>query len=36
MPTYQNSIETVAYVDTAKTSQTSGLLKFTHIPRVLG
>src|SRR6476619_805600 len=29
-PTYQNSSETVAYVDTANTSQMSGLRKFGH------
>ena len=36
MPTYQKSSETVAYVETAKTSQMSGLRKLGHIPIVFG
>src|SRR3954468_9862104 len=35
-PTYQNSAETVAYVETAKTSQTSGLRNCGHVPIELG
>ena len=36
MPTYQNSAETVAYVETANTSQMRGLRKFGHTPIVFG
>ncbi len=35
-PTYQKSSETVKYVETAKTSQSSGLRKFGHMPIWLG
>ena len=35
-PTYQNSIETVAYVEIANTSQMRGLRKFGQIPIVFG
>src|ERR1035437_5486448 len=35
-PTYQNSSDTVAYVETANTSHTSGLRKFGCTPMVLG
>src|SRR5664279_5797573 len=35
-PTYQKSSETVAYVDTANTSHTSGLRKLGSMPMVLG
>src|ERR1700694_3848255 len=35
-PTNQNSSETVAYVDTANTSHTSGLLNWGHTPIVFG
>src|SRR6266567_5141305 len=35
-PTYQNSSDTVAYVETANTSHTSGLRKFGSIAIVLG
>src|SRR5205823_13048833 len=35
-PTYQNNSDTVAYVDTANTSQTSGLLNCGHTPIVFG
>src|SRR5688500_4617941 len=35
-PTYQNTTDTVAYVDTAKTSQISGLRNCGHNPIVLG
>jgi hypothetical protein len=31
MPTYQKRSDTVAYVETAKTSQMSGLRKFGHM-----
>jgi hypothetical protein len=35
-PTYQNTIETVAYVETANTSQMSGLRNCGQRPMVLG
>src|SRR5438552_5370242 len=35
-PTYQNSSDTVAYVETAKTSQTSGLLNCGQMPIAFG
>src|SRR6478672_2570103 len=35
-PTYQNKAETVAYVETAKTSQTSGLRNCGQIPIEFG
>src|SRR5438128_12025045 len=35
-PTYQNNSDTVAYVDTANTSHTSGLLNCGHTPIVFG
>src|SRR3954453_9305115 len=35
-PTYQNNSETVPYVDTAKTSQISGLRNCGHIPITFG
>src|SRR2546423_320812 len=35
-PTYQNTSETVKYVVTANTSQTSGLLKLGGIPATFG
>ena len=35
-PTYQNSSETVRYVETAKTSQISGLRNCGQIPIVFG
>ena len=35
-PMYQNTIETVAYVETANTSQISGLRKFGHSAIVFG
>ena len=35
-PTYQNRSETVAYVETANTSQTSGLRHCGHMPIVFG
>ena len=35
-PTYQKSAETVAYVETAKTSHSSGERKFGHMPIWLG
>jgi hypothetical protein len=36
MPTYQKRSETVAYVETANTSQMSGLRKFGQMPIVFG
>src|SRR6478609_2818348 len=36
MPTYQKTIETVAYVETANTSQISGLLNWGHRPIAFG
>ncbi len=35
-PTYQNTAEMVAYVETAKTSHTSGLRNCGHTPMLLG
>src|SRR4029450_9842964 len=35
-PTYRNVLETVRYVEIAKTSQTSGLLKFGQMSRQFG
>ena len=35
-PTYQNIKETLKYVETAKTSQSNGDLKFCQIPLALG
>ena len=35
-PTYQNSSDTVAYVETAKASHTRGLRHWGHIPIVFG
>ncbi len=35
-PTYQKTAEIVAYVETAKTSHTSGLRNCGHTPMLLG